>query len=225
MARASQIRKLPAGAPLELDPKQDPFAHDSIRHLVARYGSPLFIIDAERVRAQYNRLRGGVARRRSVLRGQIAAARLRRRHVECGGRAASIWRPTAKSSSCAVLGVPPARCIHTHPIKRDGDIRPHCPSASPDSSSTIRTKLRKFVKFRHRASLLIRVSFRSADAVADLSRKFGCEPERRRGPAGARRAAAHHGRGAVVSRRFAGGRARNARGGHQRVSRLDAPRN
>src|SRR5690606_3899471 len=30
--------------------------------------------------------------------------------------------------------------------------------------------------FRSRAELLIRVCFRSPDAVVDLSRKFGCEP-------------------------------------------------
>ena len=42
--------------PLELDPSADPFAPESIKQLVARYGSPLFVIDAERVRRQYRRL-------------------------------------------------------------------------------------------------------------------------------------------------------------------------
>jgi ornithine decarboxylase len=32
------------------------------------------------------------------------------------------------------------------------------------------------VRYRKRAELLLRVSFRSPDAVVDLSRKFGCEP-------------------------------------------------
>jgi ornithine decarboxylase len=41
---------------MELDPKQDPFSREAIQHLVARYGSPLFVIDAERVRQQYRRL-------------------------------------------------------------------------------------------------------------------------------------------------------------------------
>ena len=41
---------------MELDPKQDPFSREAIQHLVARYGSPLLIIDAERVRQQYRRL-------------------------------------------------------------------------------------------------------------------------------------------------------------------------
>ena len=45
-----------AEASLELDPTADPFSHASIRHLAARYGSPLLVIDAERVRLQYRRL-------------------------------------------------------------------------------------------------------------------------------------------------------------------------
>jgi hypothetical protein len=40
----------------ELDPSQDPFAREAIEHLVKRYGSPLFIIDAARVRTQYRKL-------------------------------------------------------------------------------------------------------------------------------------------------------------------------
>ena len=56
MAKAPGITILRAVDSQELDPAADPLAPDSIRHLVARYGSPLFIIDAGRVRAQYQRL-------------------------------------------------------------------------------------------------------------------------------------------------------------------------
>jgi ornithine decarboxylase len=73
--------------------------------------------------------------------------------------------------------IAPERCIHTHPIKRDSDIRTalafgvrHFVVDNPD-------EVRKFVKFRTRAALLIRVCFRSPHAVVDLSRKFGCDPE------------------------------------------------
>jgi ornithine decarboxylase len=41
---------------MELSPTQDPFSREAIQHLVARYGSPLLVIDAERVRRQYRRL-------------------------------------------------------------------------------------------------------------------------------------------------------------------------
>ncbi len=175
MARASQIRKLPAGAPLELDPEQDPFAHDSIRHLVARYGSPLFIIDAERVRAQYNRLR-------AALPGvdlYYAVKSLPNAAVVATLSAAGSCFDLATNGEVELMrrvGVPPERCIHTHPIKREGDIRSALSFGVTRFVVDNPDEVRKFVKFRHRASLLIRVSFRSADTIADLSRKFGCDP-------------------------------------------------
>jgi ornithine decarboxylase len=73
--------------------------------------------------------------------------------------------------------VAPGRCIHTHPIKRDSDIRTALAFGVKRFVIDNPDELRKFVKFRNRASLLIRVSFRSPDARCDLSRKFGAEPE------------------------------------------------
>src|SRR5258708_37373047 len=58
--KTAKIRRLPDREARELDPAQDPFARESIEHLVKRYGSPLFIIDAARVRAQYRRLPGAL---------------------------------------------------------------------------------------------------------------------------------------------------------------------
>jgi ornithine decarboxylase len=75
------------------------------------------------------------------------------------------------------LGVAPERCIHTHPIKRDSDIRTALSYGVTRFVVDNPDELRKFVKYRTRCSLLIRVSFRSPDAIVDLSRKFGCDPE------------------------------------------------
>ena len=75
------------------------------------------------------------------------------------------------------LGVAPERCIHTHPIKRDSDIRTALAYGVNRFVIDNPDELRKFVKFRTRASLLIRISFRSPGAQCDLSRKFGCDPE------------------------------------------------
>jgi ornithine decarboxylase len=74
------------------------------------------------------------------------------------------------------LGVAPERCIHTHPIKRDSDIRTALAYGVRIFVADNPDELRKFVKFRNRAALLIRVAFRNPDAVCDLSRKFGCDP-------------------------------------------------
>jgi len=72
--------------------------------------------------------------------------------------------------------VAPQRCIHTHPIKRDQDIAAALRFGIRTFVADNPDEVRKFRKYRHRAELLLRVSFRNPAAVVDLSRKFGCEP-------------------------------------------------
>lgn len=170
------ISRSSADDALELDPEQDPFAHESIRHLVARYGSPLFIVDAQRVRRQYRRLAAALpgvdlhyALKPLPLGTVIATLREEGAcfDLATNGEVALVNR----------LGVPPERCIHTHPIKRDSDIRTALAYGVERFVVDNPDELRKFVKFRNRASMLIRISFHSPDALCDLSRKFGCEPQ------------------------------------------------
>jgi ornithine decarboxylase len=72
------------------------------------------------------------------------------------------------------LNVEPGRCIHSHPIKRDSDIRTALAYGVNRFVVDNPDELRKFVKYRNRCALLLRISFRSPDARCDLSRKFGC---------------------------------------------------
>jgi ornithine decarboxylase len=161
---------------MELEPSQDPFSREAIRHLVARYGSPLFVIDAERVRQQYRRLT-------AALPGvdlYYALKPLPHSSVITTLNALGAFFDLATNGEVELvrrLGVAPQRCIHTHPIKRDSDIRTALAYGVNRFVIDNPDELRKFVKFRTRASLLIRISFRSPGAQCDLSRKFGCEPE------------------------------------------------
>ncbi len=175
MARTSRLPKAPVGDELELAPQADPFARDSLQHLVSRYGSPLFVIDAERVRLQYRRLVAALpgvdlhyALKPLPHAAVINALKDEGAHFDLAtnGEVDLVRR----------LGVAADRCIHTHPIKRDGDIRTALAYGVTRFVVDNPDELRKFVKFRNRTSLLIRVSFRSPDAVCDLSRKFGCTP-------------------------------------------------
>jgi len=164
-----------ADASLELDPHQDPFAREAIERLVSRYGSPLFVIDAERVRRQYRRLA-------AALPGvdlHYALKPLPHSSVVSTLFAEGACFDLASNGEVELvrrLKVPPERCIHTHPIKRDSDIRTALDYGVNRFVIDNPDELRKFVKFRNRSSLLIRVSFRSPDARCDLSRKFGCDP-------------------------------------------------
>ncbi len=161
---------------MELDATQDPFSREAVRHLVARYGSPLFVIDAERVRRQYQRLS-------AALPGvdlHYALKPLPHASVIDTLNALGSWFDLATNGEVELvrrLGVAPERCIHTHPIKRDGDIRTALAYGVNRFVIDNPDELRKFVKFRTRASLLVRVSFRSPGVQCDLSRKFGCDPE------------------------------------------------
>jgi ornithine decarboxylase len=161
---------------MELDPKQDPFSREAIQHLVARYGSPLFVIDAERVRRQYRRLA-------AALPGvdlHYALKPLPHSSLITTLDSEGAFFDLATNGEVELvrrLRVAPQRCIHTHPIKRDSDIRTALSFGVTRFVIDNPDELRKFTKYRSRASLLIRVSFRSPDAQVDLSRKFGCDPE------------------------------------------------
>jgi ornithine decarboxylase len=155
---------------------QDPFGVAGVKTLTAKFGSPLLIIDADRVRAQYRRLK-------AALPGvylHYALKPLPEASVVATLRDEGAWFDLATSGEVDLvrrLGVSAERCIHTHPIKRDSDIRDALAYGVRVFVVDNPDELRKFAKYRGRVSLLIRLSFRSPDAVCDLSRKFGCDPE------------------------------------------------
>ena len=176
MAKSLASPRSVADEPLELDPALDPFARESIERLVSRYGSPLFVIDAERVRQQYRRLAAALpgVDLHYALKPLPHPSVVSTLHAEgaCFDLATNGEVELVKR-----LNVAPGRCIHTHPIKRDSDIRTALAYGVNRFVIDNPDELRKFVKFRNRCSLLIRVSFSSPEALCDLSRKFGCEPE------------------------------------------------
>lgn len=154
----------------------DPFQPDEVRRLVATFGSPLLIVDCERVRAQYRRLHKalpGVDLHYALK--PLPAAAVVRTIDALGG-----WLDLATTGEVQLmtrLGIDPARCIHTHPIKREVDIRNALHAGVRVFVADNPDEVRKFRAFRNEAELLLRVSFRSPGAVSDLSRKFGCDPE------------------------------------------------
>src|SRR6267154_5405766 len=174
--RAARVRKLPDRQTLELDPSHDPFARESIEHLVKRYGSPLFVVDAARIRAQYRRLAGALPQ----VDLHYALKPLPHATVIQALLEEGAFFDLATNGEVDLVrrcGVPPKRCVHTHPIKRDSDIRTALAYGVDTFVVDNPDELRKFVKYRNRSSLLIRVSFSSPNAVCDLSKKFGCSPD------------------------------------------------
>jgi ornithine decarboxylase len=154
----------------------DPFEPAHIRRLVGEFGSPLLIVDCERIRAQFRKLARalpGVDLHYALKPLPHAAAV--RTVIEVGGFLD--LATTGEVQLAARLGVLPERCIHTHPIKTERDIRNALHFGVRTFVADNADEVDKFASFTERAELLLRVSFRSPGAVCDLSRKFGCDPE------------------------------------------------
>ena len=153
-----------------------PYERRDIEALMARYGSPLVMIDCDVVRAQYNALA-------AALPGvdlHYALKPLPERCVVDTLKDLGSYFDLATSGEVDLVrraGVDPRRCIHTHPIKRDSDVRDAIRYGVRTFVADNPDELGKFVRHRTRCEVLLRVAFRNAAAKADLSRKFGCDPE------------------------------------------------
>jgi len=154
----------------------DPFQPAEVRRLVKEFGSPLVILDCERVRVQFRKLKKALPRvdLHYALKPMPHPAVVETVVAEGGFLDLAT---TGEVQLVQRLGVDPARCIHTHPIKRPEDIANALEFGVRLFVADNPEEVRKFEHLTDRAELLLRVSFRSPGAVVDLSRKFGCDPE------------------------------------------------
>jgi ornithine decarboxylase len=148
---------------------------EDFRALVAQHGSPLLLVDCEVVRRQYRSLRAalpGVELFYALKPLPNAAVVAELRDLGASFDVAT----SGEIRLVRAAGIPPERCIHTHPIKSDAEI---CSALRLGLRTFVvdnPDEIRKFERYRQRTELLLRVSFRNPTAVVDLSRKFGCEP-------------------------------------------------
>ena len=154
----------------------DPFQPAEVRRLVKEFGSPLVILDCERVRVQFRKLKKALPRvdLHYALKPMPHPAVVETVLAEGGFLDLAT---TGEVQLIQRLGVDPERCIHTHPIKRPEDIANALEFGVGLFVADNPDEVRKFAHLADRAELLLRVSFRSPGAVVDLSRKFGCDPE------------------------------------------------
>ena len=154
----------------------EPYAEAALSTLAARFGSPLMFIDCNIVRRQYRALAAALpgVDLHYALKPQPEVALVK---VLAGEGA---WFDLATNGEVDLVqaaGIAAERCIHTHPVKRDADIRKALDYGVTTFVADNPDEIAKFKRYRDRVRLLLRVSHRSPDAMVDLSRKFGCAPE------------------------------------------------
>jgi ornithine decarboxylase len=142
------------------------------RQLTRQYGSPLLLLDAEKLKAQYHRLQHALP---NVKLYYAMKALPERAVVEVlvGEGAGLDVASVGELRQVRGLGLGRRNTIYTHPIKRDDDIREAlrfgCSTFVVDNYA----ELDKFTRYKSRVGLLLRLRFQSADATVDLSSKFG----------------------------------------------------
>lgn len=75
-------------------------------------------------------------------------------------------------------GIAAQRCIHTHPIKRDSDIRYALDFGIKTFVADNENELSKMIPYKDKLQVLIRMSIQNPGCLVNLSHKFGIAPER-----------------------------------------------
>ncbi|MCQ8886868.1 type III PLP-dependent enzyme [Pseudoalteromonas agarivorans] len=171
------VTKVPAAAVAAnqaIDCAQPSIAH--IEQLASQFGAPLMVLDCDAIRRQYRALKHalpGVVLHFALK--PLPHAAVVRTLLDEG--ASFDLATSGEVDLVASQGVPSERTIHSHPIKRDSDIRDALAYGCTVFVVDNINELEKFIAYKDQAEILVRLSFRNKDAFADLSKKFGCSPE------------------------------------------------
>lgn len=144
------------------------------RELVAAHGSPLLVLDCQAVRDNYRKLQAALPSVRlyfaikSLPQPDILSTLL----VEGAGFDVAT---SGELTMLRQIGANSADTIHTHPIKREHDIRDALDFGCNVFVVDNIDELAKFEPFAHQVRILLRVAFRGKGVACDLSRKFGCD--------------------------------------------------
>lgn len=152
------------------------FDRASIKELIEQHDTPFMVLDLEEVDYQYKSLQAALPNVKLFYAiKSLAHPQLIKRLKSLGSYfdLATIGEVELVES----LGVSGDQCIHTHPIKKDKEIQRALDFGCTRFVVDNEEEVKKFYKYAGQVELIVRVSFRSQQAVVDLSRKFGCTLE------------------------------------------------
>ncbi len=152
------------------------FDRASLEELVVKHETPFMVLDLSEVEYQYKSLQ-------AALPGvKLFYALKALSHPELIKRLKSLGSHFDLATIGEVdlvesLGIKGDQCLHSHPIKKDKEIKRALEFGCNRMVIDNMEELKKFIPYAGQVELVIRVSFRSKQAVVDLSRKFGCALE------------------------------------------------
>lgn len=152
------------------------FDRSTLSQLLKEHETPFLVLDLQEVEYQYHALQNalpGVSLFYAIK--SLAHPAVIRRLKKLGGQ--FDLATAGEVDLVKGLGVAGEQCIHTHPIKKDKEIRHALEFGCRRFVVDNPAEVIKFVPYKDDVELIIRVSFRSQDATVDLSRKFGCALE------------------------------------------------
>lgn len=147
-----------------------------IESSVEQFGAPLLMLDCDIIRQQYRALSAALPNVTLHFALKPLPHPVVVRTLLQEGASFDL-ATTGEVELVAQEGVPAERTIHTHPIKRDADIRDALAYGCNVFVVDNLNELAKFKAYHDDVELLVRLSFRNSEAFADLSKKFGCLAE------------------------------------------------
>jgi len=148
------------------------FDRSTLRDLLTQHETPFLVLDLQEVEYQYSALQKalpGVELFYAIK--SLAHPAVIRRLKKLGG--SFDLATSGEVDLVKGLGIEGHQCIHTHPIKKDREIRHALDFGCTRFVVDNPDEVLKFIPYKDEVELMIRVSFRSQDAIVDLSRKFG----------------------------------------------------
>ncbi|GAA6166728.1 type III PLP-dependent enzyme [Sessilibacter corallicola] len=146
------------------------------RKAIETHGSPLLVINPAKIRRAYRSLNDalpGVGLYFAIKANPHRA--VVKTLAECG--ASFDIATSGEIELLREIKVRGDNCIHTHPIKRDKDIRDALRYGCTKFVVDNLEEIKKFIPYRNRVGILLRVSFPNPNSPVDLSKKFGCTPD------------------------------------------------
>jgi ornithine decarboxylase len=147
-----------------------------VRAWVETHGSPLLVLDCDQVRTSYRRLAAALPgvdlhyAMKALPHPAVIAT------LADDGSFFDVSAP-GEIDLLRAMGIDAGRLVHTHPIKRDAEIRHAVEAGCRTFVVDNPDEMAKFVAHGNRVSLVLRIGFRGSDAIVDLAKKFGCAPD------------------------------------------------